>query len=120
MSGQNVVRNFLIIEHIFWGWLKGDGSLLVLAYLKLDPCEPGLIQSMGRSHIHMPTHMHDRSPKIHFTGCSRMSGSLHRLSNTKGLGDRLVGELLFIMLSDAVFISTRDLVLGTLELRRVI
>ena len=58
----------------------------------------------------MYRHVHDRSPKIHFSRCCRMGGSSYRLSNTKGLRGYLGGELLFITLGDVVFISTRDLV----------
>lgn len=42
--------HFLIFEHVFWGWLKGDDSLLVPAYLQ--PWYQ-LIQWKGR--VHVPT-----------------------------------------------------------------
>lgn len=54
----------------------------------------------------MYPHVHDRSPKIHFSRCRRMVGSSHRLSSTKGPQGYLGGELLFITLADVVFIST--------------
>lgn len=42
--------HFLLFEHVFWGWLKGDDSLLVPAYLKP---QYQLIQWKGR--VHVPT-----------------------------------------------------------------
>lgn len=59
----------------------------------------------GRGEFMYP-HVHDRSPKIHFSRCCRMVGSSHRLSSTTGLQGYLGGELLFITLADVVFIST--------------
>lgn len=48
-----------------------------------------------------------------------MAESLQRLSCTKGRGGWPGGELLFISLLDAGFMSTRGLVLGRLQLHRV-
>lgn len=108
--GQNFISSSL---NMYFGV---GSKVTIVCWFQLT-CSLGISSYSGRGEFMYP-HVHDRSPKIHFSRCCRMIGSSHSLSNTKWLRGYLGGELLFITLADVVFISTRDLVMWILGLHK--
>ena len=102
LVGADCVQNFISLSlNMYFG--VGSKVTIVCWFQLTWSLSISLYSERGEF---MYPHVHDRSPKIHFSRCCRMVGSSHRLSSTKGPQGYLGGELLFITLADVVFIST--------------